>query len=63
MRRRVAPAVVAGMIALSGLGVACDREDVRDVEEGVNDVRRGAEEVGEEVEQEIDEADTDGKDN
>lgn len=60
MRNRLAAALVAGLLAVSG--VACDREDRADVEEVGEDIERGVEDVGEEVEQEIDELDTDGKD-
>lgn len=52
MRERLGRSSTALLIALAALGVsACDREDVRDVEEGVN-----------EVDQEIDSLDSDGKD-
>ncbi len=50
------------LLLSAGTGMACDREDVRDVEETINDVEEGAEKVGEEVEEEIDQIDTDGKD-
>ena len=50
--RRVAGAALAIALLLPGGALAaCDQEDVRDVEEGA-----------EEVEKEVDEADTDGKD-
>ena len=49
-------------LLLGAGGIACDREDVRDVEETINDVEEDAEEFGEEVEEQIDEMDTDGKD-
>ena len=42
--------------------VACDNEDMRDVEEGVNEVEEGAEDAGKEVEDAVDDADSDGKD-
>lgn len=58
---RIALALVLSLGAPAGL-VACDPEDQKDIEEGVNDVQKGVEEGAEEVEKEIDEADTDGKD-
>lgn len=62
MRSRLMPVVLAGCLSLGGVGVACDREDVRDVKEGVKDVKEGAEDVGNEVEKQIDKMDKDGKD-
>ncbi len=62
MRRRLLAAATAASLALGGAGLACDREDVQDVEEGVENVEKGVEEVGEEVEKQVDKADTDGKD-
>ena len=64
LRHKLARALLAGAIAVGGLGaVACDREDERDVEEGVEDVQEGVEKGAEEVEKGIDEnVDTDGKD-
>ncbi|HEX2240423.1 MAG TPA: hypothetical protein VHJ82_04710 [Actinomycetota bacterium] len=50
------------LVLSSGVGIACDREDVRDVEETINDVEEDAEQFGEEVEEQIDDMDTDGKD-
>lgn len=54
---------LAVVLAL-GLGLtACDREDEADVREGVNQVEEGAEDVGNEIEQEVDDnVDTDGND-
>ena len=49
-RRRVAFLLTA-VLGLASPLVACDREDRKDVEEGIND-----------VEDVIDDADTDGKD-
>ncbi len=60
MREQFAAGFLAGLLVFSG--VACDREDQRDVEEIGNEIQEGVEDVGEEVEQEIDEADKDGKD-
>jgi hypothetical protein len=51
MRRKMLPAAVAAGVLLSGAGVACDKEDRRDVRE-----------VGEDVEKGIDDLDSDGKD-
>lgn len=52
--------MVAG---LSFSGVACDKEDARDVQEFGEDVEKGVEDVGEDVEKSFDEdVDTDGKD-
>lgn len=62
-RRFAAVGMAIGLLASSGSLVACDREDRRDVEEGVNDVREGVEEGVNDVEKEIDEnVDTDGED-
>ncbi|MFN2526494.1 MAG: hypothetical protein ABR505_09595 [Actinomycetota bacterium] len=55
------PLIAALFLAL-GLFPACDQEDVRDVEETVREVEDEAEQFGEEVEEQIDEMDTDGKD-
>ena len=54
----IAVALVLGL----GATAACDREDEADVREGVNDVEREAENIGEEAEEEIDKLDSDGKD-
>lgn len=55
--------MMVGLLGLSPAAVACDKEDERDIQEGVNDVEEGAEEVGEDIEKGIDEdVDTDGKD-
>jgi hypothetical protein len=41
---------------------ACDNEDMRDVEEGVEGVEEGAKDVGKGVEDAVDKIDNDGKD-
>jgi hypothetical protein len=51
MRSRLCPALVAAAVLLGATGVACDREDRRDVRE-----------VGDDVEKGIDRLDSDGKD-
>ncbi|MDQ3983362.1 MAG: hypothetical protein M3271_11850 [Actinomycetota bacterium] len=51
MRRKALPVLVAAGILLGTTGVACDKEDRRDVEE-----------VGEDVDKGIDKLDSDGKD-
>lgn len=51
MHRRIAGLGLASLLLLTPFTVACDGEDRRDVREGVNDVEEG-----------IDDADTDGKD-
>ena len=52
VRNRVARFVLAAMLLAPGATLAaCDREDARDVQEGVNDADR-----------QIDKLDTDGKD-
>lgn len=62
MREKLSRIGLAVVLAL-GLGLtACDREDERDLQEGVNDVQDAGEEAGQEVEDAIDDADTDGKD-
>lgn len=62
-KRFAAGGVAVALLASSGSLIACDREDQRDVEEGVNDVREGVEEGVNEVEKEVDEnVDTDGQD-
>ncbi len=55
-------AACSAALVLSLGGVACDREDVRDVREGINDVEDGAERVGNQVEKGVDQIDSDGKD-
>ena len=63
MQRRRLPAVLlAAVLGLASPLVACDREDERDVQEGINDVQEGVEDGAEEVEDAVDDADTDGKD-
>lgn len=63
MREKLARIGIAIALVL-GLGAtaACDREDKADVREGVNDVEREAENIGEEAEEELDKLDSDGKD-
>lgn len=62
MREKLSRIGLAIVLAL-GLGLtACDKEDERDLKEGVNDVKDAGEEAGEEVEDAVDDADTDGKD-
>ena len=62
-KRRAAALMMVGLLGLSPAAVACDKEDEKDIQEGVNDVEEGAEEVGEDIEKGIDEnVDTDGKD-
>jgi hypothetical protein len=62
-RRRAAALMMVGLLGLSPALAGCDKEDQRDIQEGVNEVEEGAEEVGEEIEKGIDEnVDTDGKD-
>ena len=51
MNRKLLPALVAAGILAGATGVACDKEDRKDVEE-----------VGNDVEREIDQFDSDGKD-
>ncbi len=51
MHHRIAGLGLASLLLLTPLTAACDREDRRDVREGVKDVEEG-----------IDDADTDGKD-
>ena len=63
MRRSIASTALAATLLLpAGALVACDAEDRRDVEEGVNNVKKKAEDVANEVEKRADQADTDGKD-
>lgn len=62
-KRRVAAATFVALLGLSPALVACDKEDRKDIEEGVNDVEEGAEKVRKDVEEGLDEnVDTDGKD-
>lgn len=62
MRKQIAAAGFAALLAAGALG-ACDKEDLRDVNEFGNDVEEGVEDAGEDMEQEYDEnVDTDGKD-
>ena len=49
---------IAVALSMGVIAPACDREDQRDVEEIGNEIEKG----GKKVENEIDEADTDGKD-
>jgi hypothetical protein len=64
MRERIIRGAFAGMLILGSLtGVACDKEDQRDAREFGNDVEEGAEDLGNQVEDTVDdEVDTDGKD-
>jgi len=50
-RNRLAGLGFAALLLVPGAAVACDQEDQKDVQEGVND-----------AENQIDNADTDGKD-
>ena len=61
-RRKGSALLLAALLGLASPLVACDREDERDVQEGINDVQEGVEEGAEEVEDAVDDADTDGKD-
>ena len=61
IRRRITATALAGALLLAP--VACDNEDQRDLEEGVNDVEKGAEDIVNDAEKELDQIDTDGKDN
>lgn len=60
--RRTSALMLAAVLGLASPLVACDREDQRDIEEGVNDVQEGVEEGANEVEDAVDDADTDGQD-
>ncbi len=51
MAPKVMHALVAGALLLGATGVACDKEDKKDVQE-----------VGEDVEKGVDDLDSDGKD-
>lgn len=51
MRNKLAPALVAAALLIGATGVACDKEDNKDVREVGNDVEKG-----------VDELDSDGKD-
>lgn len=51
MPRKVMPLLMAAGLMLGATGVACDKEDRRDVQE-----------VGNDVEKEVDQLDSDGKD-
>jgi hypothetical protein len=64
MKHRLIRGALAGMLAIGSLaGIACDKEDVKDVKEGVNQVKKGAKDVGKDIENGIDNnVDTDGKD-
>ena len=63
MRHRIAStALAAALIVPTGVLVACDAEDRRDVEEGVNDVKQKAKKIGKDLEKRADQADSDGKD-
>ena len=56
MRARIARILLAGLLALSGVGVACDESDRPETE----DIERGVEEGGEEVEQQVEEGGEEG---
>jgi hypothetical protein len=56
MRALGARIFLAGLLALSAMGVACDESDRPESE----DVQRGVEEGGEEVEQQVDEGGEEG---
>ena len=59
MRHELARIGLVALLAVPAAGaVACDKEDRQDVEEAGNEV----EEAGKDVENEVDEADSDGKD-
>jgi hypothetical protein len=51
MRRKVMPVLLAAGLFLGATGVACDKEDKKDVKEFGNDVEKG-----------VDDLDSDGKD-
>lgn len=51
MTPKVMHALVAGSLLLGATGVACDKEDKKDVQEVGNDVEKG-----------VDDLDSDGKD-
>jgi hypothetical protein len=51
MNRKTMSVLMAGGLLLGATGVACDKEDRRDVKE-----------VGNEVDREVDQLDSDGKD-
>ena len=51
MRSKLFPALVAAGVLLGATGVACDKEDRKDVREVGNDVEKG-----------VDRLDSDGKD-
>ncbi|HEX2195602.1 MAG TPA: hypothetical protein VHJ76_01645 [Actinomycetota bacterium] len=51
MPRKMLPALVAAGLFVGATGVACDKEDRQDVQE-----------VGNDVEREVDQLDSDGKD-
>ena len=55
-------AFVALLLAPAAGAVACDNEDINDAEQVGRDVREGAEDLGKEVESQIDQFDKDGKD-
>lgn len=55
-----------GLAAALALGApmlaACDSEDMKDIEQGVNEAEEGVEKGAKEVEDKVDELDSDGKD-
>ena len=63
MKQRLARLLLTALVAFASLVLgACDNEDKRDLEEGVNDVERGVEDAVDDAEDAVDDADTDGKD-
>ncbi len=65
IKKRLAAVAVALTLPLSaGAMVACDREDVRDVEEAGQDVEENVRKAGKNIERQVDKnIDTDGRDN
>lgn len=63
MKEKVARfALAALLLSPTTMALGCDQEDVNDAEQVGRDVREGAEDVGKEVESQIDKFDKDGKD-
>lgn len=63
VKPKIAAVLMAGCLGIAApTFVACDKEDMRDVEEGVNDAERGVEDAVDDADDAIDKADTDGKD-
>ena len=62
-RNKIAALFLTSLMVFSGGLVACDREDERDLREGVNQVEKAGKEAAEDAENVVDEeVDTDGKD-